>query len=422
MSAPQAKVFTRTSLYLLARGLQHLGGLLLLPLLVASLSSEEFTRYGLMTSAFQLLVPILSLNLHLAPVRLYFDHQDTGGRARLLVSALASACALTVAGLALIVTLLQLLDYPEPVALGAWDVQSLIGLSILFIVVADFGKLLMVIRGEAHLYAAVAAGQSFGLLLLFLLIRRLPIPGLQQVVWSYCVSLGLIAFLASVYSRRFLAGGRLSRAELGAALAYSWPTVVHLVASWAVVSSGRWIGAFHMPLEKLAPFTLMTLLVGVIGVLPRSLFEARLPDIGSAFGAGRYREGAGVIRGTAALGLGTVAAVYAVAFFALFRLGLELPAGYQPTPALLGFAALASLLDSLYLGGIQILHALKKTQIQASSSIFSGVLTVTLSVVLVRTHAVTGLMLAIVAGIALQSITSNLLAQRYLGRAEVTSG
>ncbi len=417
MNESVVKTYTRAPFYLVAAGLQPLAGLLLLPVLIATLSSEEFTRYGLMTSSFHLLVPILTLNLHLAPGRLYFDCRDDTTRADLLLSTLAAACGLTVVGLALMVGLLQAFSYPDPVSLGLLNVQLMVAATILFIVVIEFGKLLMKVRGDARLFAIAAPAQGFGLLLLVLLFRQVPASGLTRVILAYCLAFGLIALAVFVYAGRFLRQGRVNPRDLRAAFAFSWPTVVHLVALWAVSYGGRWIGALYISLEALAPYTLLTILLGVIGMLARAIFAARFPEIGTAFGEGRPREGASMVGATTLVALAVMALAYVGSYVLLFGFGLQLPAGYQPTRALLGFAAVASLLDGFYLPGFQILYSLKKTRTQAVATILSGVLTTLLSFLWAQTHGVNGLMLALIAGLGLQAITSNLLARYHLRQA-----
>ncbi len=417
MKALLSPSLARTSFYLLAAGAQHLGSLLLLPLLVASLSAEEFSRYGLMTSAFLLLATILSLNMHRAPVRLYFDHADAAGRARLLASTLSAAAATTGLGLLLILGALAVSGWREPISGGARGFQSLVALIVLAVVVADFGKLLMKIRGDARRFAFTAGAQSFGLLALFLLLRELPIPGLLAAALAHCGAATAVAAVALAYARPHLRGGHPDREPIREAFLLSWPTVVHMVALWGVGSSGRWIGAFHVSLAELAPYTLLTALIGVVGMATRAFFEARIPEFGAAFAAGQARRGARVLGQASLVAALAVLAVYALAWVALFRLGLRLPSGYQPTPALLALAAAANLLESLFVGGVQTLNALKKTHIQATSTVFSGLLTVLLSLLLVRSAGASGLMVALVAGMALQALTSNFLARRHIAAA-----
>jgi len=87
-------LFARGSLYILAVILRQAAALVLLTILVATISGEDFTRFGLMLSGFALLVPLATFNIHVAPTRLYFNSDDTQVRANLLKSSLAGAVCL----------------------------------------------------------------------------------------------------------------------------------------------------------------------------------------------------------------------------------------------------------------------------------------------------------------------------------------
>jgi O-antigen/teichoic acid export membrane protein len=81
------------------------------------------------------------------------------------------------------------------------------------------------------------------------------------------------------------------------------------------------------------------------------------------------------------------------------------------------FAAMVNLLDVAYIGGTQLLQALKKTRTQAVATVTAGTATVLLNLLLVRLWGATGLMVALVLGTALQAVFSNLLARRRLRQA-----
>jgi len=79
-------------------------------------------------------------------------------------------------------------------------------------------------------------------------------------------------------------------------------------------------------------------------------------------------------------------------------------------------AMLGNIFDALYLRGIQINQALKATHTQAASTIISGVMTTSLSYVLVQIYADVGLILGFAIGMALQASVSNLLANREFAK------
>ncbi len=409
---------SRASIYVASGLLRRAASFLMLPFLLIYLTPEEFSRYGLMLSALTLLVPLLSANAHLAPTRLFFDHESRRGQSDLMVTALLTAGLLCAAGVLLLLLLLELLPFGDPVSQGATDIRLYMGGAILGMVVAEYGFASMKILGDARLFGLTETLHGFSLVGLFLILLRVTSDPIRCLALAHMLAAALPAAIALYHSRGYRASGTFQRRVAVGALRFSAPTVVHVAAFWAIASGGRWIGAAYMPLDTLATYTVLTFAIGIVSMLSRALFEARLPEIGLSFAKGLYPRGAGIINGISALGVGLVLLLYAALMMVLPRLETALPAPYRPTLALLGLAAAASLFDLLYRRGQQMLIALKQPAALAASTVLAALVTAALALWLVRTFQTTGLLVATTVGYALQAASSSLLASRELKRAE----
>jgi len=403
-------------LYLLGGSLQKAAHLLLLPFLVAVLTPEEFTRFGLMVSAVAILTPLFSLNAHLAPGRLYFDYEQPHRQAELLFSSLLGALGFVTLGLVACVCVLRLGGVIEPISLGSLDVQTWVSLVVVLLVAGDFGLTLIRIRGDAAVFFVASAVSGFGILGAFLALGPWVEDGFLRSIIAVAAGRGAAAAIVLVHAGKYLRGARFRWSMLGKSLSYSWPTTFHVLALWAVSQSGRWIGTRYMSLGELAPYTLVTQIVVAGMMISRALFEARRPDIGAAFGRGAPRQAVQILRNTMLASLALVFVMYLGLYFAFFVLHLSLPESYAPTPALLIAAGVACALDTVYLQGVHILHGLKKTRSQAVSTVLSGAVTVALSFALASRYGDHGLIVAMAIGMGLQAVVSNGLAWYKLNR------
>ncbi len=404
MGAPVAR---RSGAYLAAVIARQVAGLLLLAILVASMSARDFTRFGLMVSAFALLVPSFSLNLHLAPARLFFDYADKADQANLLKSSLAGAVVLASLGLLAVLTALRLTGWQEPVSNGSPKLQLGLGLIALSLVVTQFGANLFRIRGRAGAFFLLAVIQAFGLIGFVLAFGRIVGAGMTSLILAYLTSQLLASGFVLRAGRGWLSQGRLDREALRASFHYAWPTAVHLIGLWAITASGRWIGSGYLPLADLAAYTLLTQIVTATGALGRALFDARLPEIASGFASDEPMTGVRLVNQTTALSLALTTIIYGALAALVFVFSVPIPSAYRPTALLLSLAGLASLCDAAYVRGVQILHLSKRTREQAKATVSAGLVTFVLSFLLVRIGGDSGLMAAVVVGLFLQAVFSN---------------
>jgi len=406
-------VVVQTSLYTLAVLIQQVAGVALLVLLIHRLSPQEYTRFGLLTSVYTLLVPLVSLNIQLAPSRLFFDETTAEGRAAAIGSALFGGLALGAAGTLLCLGILYAAQWGDPVTFGSWGLRLGVAGTILCIIITQFGATLYRVIGSGISFVVMISMQSIVLILAFLLLSDIT-SGVPSLVWSYLIAQGAAASL--VLHTGFFRWGR-PRVRLQAvrsAVRFTWPTAVHVLALWAVVGSGRWIGALSLTLESMTPYVLITQLVAVVGAFQRGFFDARIPAIASGFASQDPVRARAVISRTAVLAGAVGLVFYASLAIVLIAVPSILPSSFRPTMLMLGLATLASLLDASYLRGVQILHYSKRTGHQAVATLCAGALSVLLALLLVETLGVEGLLAALVAGVGLQALFSNALtAERF---------
>lgn len=412
LASNRSAIWLRSSAYVIISLIYRALGLLLVPITVAALTAEEFSRYGLMTSVIVLLTAVLSLNIHLAPGRLFFDYDSRLEQSTLLSTSFLASTGLTAFGFLMLITVLQLGNIADPISLGSIEIQALLFLATISTVWFQFAITVVRIRANVQHYGILFMLQRIALIGGFVGLNSAMADSFRALILSYSGSMFISGVIGIRYCRSNLGITYLDREMFWSALKFSAPVMVHSLAIWAVTSSGRWIGALYISLEELAPYMLVTFFYGIVSMLPRALFEARIPDIGFTFAKQDYSAGKQIVSITVRISVLIVVVIYASTFLLLYGLGIRLPDEYMPTPLLIVVASAANVFDAIYLGGIQLLTAIKHTQTQAYVTIVSGVITVAVSFFLVSAYKDLGLVIAFAAGMLIQAIGANIVAQR----------
>ncbi len=407
-------IIVRTSLYVAAQFIQRAANLLLLPMLIATMSAEQFSRYGLLTTLFLLIGAALTLNIHLAPTRLIFDCTSVEEEADLLFTSLVGAIALMLLVSIVVIVFMQVAHVVDPVTQGQFFIQVGIIFCTAALRVAESATTVMQAEGKATLFLTVSVTRQLGLLIAYYLLSRWLSNAFIAFLLAFLISSLVSTIISLGYVGRRLLLGRFRMVWLQRAFTFAAPTAVHVVAIWVIQSSGRWIGTRYMPLEALAPYTLVTQIAFIVIMFSRAFFSARAPEIGQAFGMNKLRRGMQIINRTVLVSLPVIVIGYLVMYVILFIFNIPLPLDYRPTALLLFLAMLANLFDLWYLRGIQTLSALKKTHIQAGATVLASIFTVFISFPLAQYMADTGLILAMTLGYAAQALFSNLAAQNQL--------
>jgi len=405
-----------TFIYLATGVFQKAGGFLLLPFLVATLSPAEFSRYGLFSSVLVLFPQTLSLNIHGASTRLIFDYNTPKSRASfaktVLVAAVSFSCVLLLA----VGVGVRILPHHDPVTLGKWSYQVFLFVAVCSTVVIQFGLAMARIHRQAHQFSILSISKSTGVLLLYLSVASLFEGTYGVVVFTYGTALLCVACIALMMVWPKIKLGIINLNVLKPSLRFSIPTVINFLAFWIIGTSGRWIGTIYLPLGQMADYVLLTFLISGIGIFGRALFDARLPDIGEAFAKQRYDSGKKIIQAVTGIAVAFVIVSYLAVVAIVEYVPSIIPEGYQPGLLLIGIAAVASLLDCLYLYGLQTLRACKQTGMQAISATVSAITVVVLSFVLTPVMGTLGLIVATATGYLVQGMQSVFLSARAYSR------
>ncbi|MGV0761674.1 hypothetical protein V6768_20320 [Tistrella mobilis] len=401
--------------------LQKGGQFLLLPLLIGSMSADEFARYGLFTAATFILVPLLSLNVHMAGGRLFFDRNDHGGRASLMISLLSWGLVLVVGGVLLLGGLLLLIGAADPLTLGQPLLVILIGLSIASAVLVQFYGLLFRLVDKPALFAMVSGLLGFGLLGAYAVTSRVLDDKLVAAVVAYLLTNVVTVLIAAIPARPYLGGGRWEMAALRPAASYGSGTMVQNVVTWVNGQSGRWIGTLTMPVAALAGYTLMSYVAMAANLVAMVLFETMRIDIMKSHVDGAEDRSRRLIDRTVFVSFALVLLVY-MAVFGLQRVqdGL-LPPGYHIDTGLVLAAAAFSLLQIVFLRAFWLATSHKRTKTLATVMVLAAIVTLFASWLLAREYGDLGLMVGAAVGALLQAVAGNLLMARILrtgGRAE----
>ncbi|WP_146594731.1 hypothetical protein [Novipirellula galeiformis] len=389
---------------------------------MALVSPADFTRYGMLLAAVNLLVPMLSLGIVFAPMRLAFDHPQGAKRDSLFRTTLLTTIAIAGIGLSLTLAALQIAVPSDPLTHGAILLRSCIAFQILAAILSEFAFSLLRVKGQAVRFALAAciyACAPFFIALPFLLWTTTE----PLIVISASMASGLLgAFLIAMHGdfRRILSAAP-EAGLLKSLLGYSIPVSLHLIGLWAINASGRWIGTISQTLEEMASFTLFSAIASLLMGFPVALLEARLPRYNSAFGRHDYSQAIAILRRCMALAIAVIVAVYAMTFMCLYWGADWLPAQYIPSKLTLGCFCLFNVFHCTYLIGVNTLSGLKRTSSLAASTIIAGSVTIAVSYFGCLWYGEIGLVIAMVAGMLCQAALVNLIAFHLTSKAQESS-
>ncbi|HMO63843.1 MAG TPA: hypothetical protein PKE47_01210 [Verrucomicrobiota bacterium] len=400
---------------------QRASTVLFVPFFLAKMPPADFTRYGLFVSVLAVVPPLLSLRLHTAPARLIFDHPDAAGRARLVTTALLGGAGLAFSLLLLALLALRVLPFEEPVSRGLLALQALVAACCFGRIVGEHAATLLRAEGRAGdflrmmlLEGGVLLGGCVAGLLLW------PAHAYLVAVTAFTASAGMAGLWGLWICRHHYQAGRWDRALALDCLHYAWPTAFVLVLAWLVAQGGRWIGAAFLPLDTLAGYTLVPLLLTVVGFAGRAVYEASRPELGRAFAARDYATGTALLARCHRLFVAGAILAWAGIALVLWLAQDRLDPRSAPGMWLVVGAAVAALLDAWATRGFNMLLNLKRPRELLKIGLVSGPVALLVSFALCRPLGVAGLMLGIVAGFAVQALLANWAARQVLEPCRLT--
>ncbi|WP_372715882.1 lipopolysaccharide biosynthesis protein [Novipirellula sp.] len=403
--------FRSTVAFLSAAVLRKFGSAVWIPVLLALVSPADFSRYGMLLAAVNLLVPLLSLGIVFAPMRLAFDHPQGAKRNSLFRTTLFTTTAIAGTGLTLTLAILLVAVPDDPLTHGSSLLRCCIAFHVFAAILSEFAFSLLRVKGQAVRFALAACVYAFApffISLPFLLWTSTE----PLIVISASMACGLFgAFLIAMHGeiKRIL----LAAPEAGllsSLLHYSLPVSMHLIGLWAINASGRWIGTISQTLEEMASFTLFSAIASLLMGFPVALLEARLPKYNSAFGRREYSQAISILSRCMALALAVIVVIYLLIATSLYFGAARLPVQYIPSKLTLGCFCLFNLFHCIYLIGVNILSGLKRTSFLAAATIVAGSVTIAVSYFGCLWYGEIGLVIAMVSGMLCQAGVVNLVA------------
>lgn len=412
----QLKAPLRASLILVSGAvLQRLSNLGLIALLTFVLTAEDYGRYSLFASLLSLVPLLASWSLQTAAQRLTFDYDSPLDRASFLKSNLVFSLLLSAFNLGLLFLVFSSIRSLDPWKEGLTSLfLPLVLLCGFLTVIIEFSRVHMRIEGRLFSYNTLTLLQHFGLLVLCFAMSRLLEIQAQHVYVAYALSLLLSSLYGLWHSLPKLRQGHLQGFVLRDSLRFSGPLALHGLAGWLIAHSGRWVGAQSLSLESMAPYFLIVQGVSVLQMLSGTLLDARVPDLGKHITAGDYKGAKQVIHQALLLSGSLCLLAFILGAFLLYVFPFPLPEHFRISPTLYLLALAITLIETLYVRGIQLLTLVKKTEIQFFITLFSGSLTLALSWIFVRRNpSVEALLTAYLLGSSCQCLLTNLISTRY---------
>ncbi|WP_372055641.1 hypothetical protein P7L74_08840 [Tistrella mobilis] len=413
MSAKRARI-QRFLFFTVGTLLQKGGQFLLLPLLIGTMSAAEFARYGQFTAAVLILVPLFSLNVHVASGRLFFDYRTKAEQARLMNTTLLWGLVLTAAFVGPVGMLLILADISDPLTLGSHELIWMVAAAVLTTVVVQFYSLVFRLVDRPPLFAMVSASLGFGLLIAYTAIEPWFSDKLMAAVVAYIATNILTAAVAMTFGRRHLSGGGLMKGVFAQSISYASGTMTQNVMTWVNNQSGRWVGAMIMPVSALAGYTLVSYVTMAASMVAVVLFETMRIDIMGSHARGDHARTRRIVNRTMYLSLIITAMVYLVVLAVQAFQDDLLPLGYHVDRNLVLAAAAFSALQVIFFRPMWLAACFKRTKSLATVMVAAGIVTLAASWYLGQLHGAEGLMLGAVIGSAFQVVAGYVLVSRLM--------
>lgn len=340
---------------------QRLGNVVLLPIVIASMSAAEFARFGLFTSAVAVLVPALTMNLHMSIGRMYFDHQTDEARASAHLSSLAAALLGLLVGSGLLMAILDVFGIEDPLAFGDLRLQFLILLCTVLLVLMQSGAILSRVRDQSMIFALASTMSGFGLLAGYIFFEWRVEDKLLALVYAYIFAQGGAWLCTSPMYFYSLKHGALCRGYVRPAFAYASGATIYVVSTWVIAQAGRWVGGFTLTEAEAAGYTLISYGMVVLGVLINAYAETRRIPFLTDFSAGRVDAALKTMSHVTRRNFMLVVAAYVVGVLVIFFKDWLLPQDYDVRMIWLLPAFAYSVAGVLFNRAFWFFGALKKT-------------------------------------------------------------
>lgn len=308
---------------------QRLSNLILLPLLIATMTAPEFVRFGLFSSLVAVAVPLLSMNLHFAIGRLYFDTKDINEHGSIFLSNLFTAIFSIILFSGFIITIIYIGNIPDPLAENNIPTQIIIVIAAISLVFMQAAGILARLQDNSFLFAAISISSGLGLIAGYVILSPFMSDNVLAAILSYIFAQFLASMLGLLPMVRLLRNGRFCTKAVRRALSYSSGTMVFVVSMWVVAQAGRWVGSVTLTPSEAVSYTLISYGIVVLGVLVNSYTEARRIPIFERFSEEKIDEALQIIWRSALKNIKIIAFFYTMGvIFCEYQTHI-LPNGYR---------------------------------------------------------------------------------------------
>lgn len=266
--------------------LQKASQFLLLPLLVASMTPAEFSRFGLFSSGVVLAVTIITANLHLSFGRIWFDYDALEGRVSALFTVSSVGLSLLAVGLSLAFLVWNVAGVVDPLTLGNPWMFVLAAAATFTLAATQVIPLLFRVIDRPVLFVVAIALLGFGQLAGYVVALRYAPDALSAALLAYLAAQLALIGLGVALGWQWYSIARFTPRAVHLGLDYSLGTTLHQIVNWATLQSGRWIGATCIGAASMAAYTLTTYVYLAMMIVVNMLFETMRVETLTRFARG----------------------------------------------------------------------------------------------------------------------------------------
>lgn len=390
--------------FLLSNVIQKFGQVILLVGVVYFGSTQDVYRFALFISVFNLIVPLITLNVHMSGGRILFDIENASERADFTVSIWVAGVLAALVGTMLVAGALLTAEVYDPLTKRQPMAYVVMIVAVVIFVSSQFWIVIIRIEDRAApvvTFGALVGAGSPGLFALGLL---LGLPPLVAGVAGFCAGQFAGTAYATWACKASLSGGRLSGKNLGLAVRYSSGTVIFAISQWMTNYSGRWIANGHLSTGELATYTLVGQFMVAFTMTLSTIYESRRPVILRAFSSGNEAVGSAEIAKCQRLSFMAVAVVFVVILICYPIIRFLLPVEFPLELTWLFAAFVNCVAYAISMRTFWVSMALHRTRSFGLAAVLGGGATVIVSILLVPHLGVNGLFLGGMSGLLLQSV------------------
>lgn len=319
----------RFSAFLLSNIVQKSGQLILLAGLTYIGTAQDVYRFGLFVSIFNIIVPILTANIHTSIGRISFNISDLRERRNFILTCLITGLASMFIGLAVLGMILKYIGFEDEITHGSPAGYFIISLTMMIFVMFQFFTVLLRLEERAKPFAVFGMIIGVGALGIPAITFFLGVPPFVAAAAGYSGAQLVASLYGFLSTRAVFAKAIPALRHLRAAYTYSAGTAIFAVVQWITNYSGRWLAGDWLDRGDLAAYTLLGQAIVALAMFLTTLYESQRPAIIRDFAAGDVQSGIRQINGSFKLTLVCVAGGFFAVLIAFPFLPSIFPADYQ---------------------------------------------------------------------------------------------